>query len=592
MQSRVVIKSASVMLAMAMLFGGLTTIKTWLLPSSASAAASDSTTTVITDLGTLGGVSSRAMGINAIGQVAGYASTESGKMHAFLWDGTMRDLGTLTGSMESFAYAINDAGQIAGASSDLGSITPRAFLWQNNALTEIGAFAPRAINKNGEIAGAMAIKRNNLDWFEHACLWRSGALTDLGTLGGNYSYAYGLNDSGQIVGISFAANEANTRAFVWRNGAMTDLGTLGGASSQAYAINNANAIAGVANLGGDAPHGVLFTLNASGGVNTKSDLGALNSSYSYAYAVNNRGQAVGTNGHAVIWQNGMIADLNSVLPPDSGWALEAATAINEKGQIVGWGKLNGFTRAFLISRVSTAAVASVSAASYDSKLAPEAICSAFGEQLATAIQTANTTPLPTALAGTSLKVRDSAGEERIAPLFFVSPGQINFQVPPETAAGQAVISVISADNIISLGALNIANVAPGLFTANASGRGIAAAVALRIKADGTQSYEAISRFDATQNQIVTVPIDLGAATDQVFLLLFGTGARNRSSLATSAVTIGGVIAPVSFIGAQGDFVGLDQINVALPKNLAGRGEVELTLRVDGNTANPVKLNVR
>jgi probable HAF family extracellular repeat protein len=137
----------------------------------------------ITDLGTLGGVESRAYGLNALGQVAGYSPTPNEKPHAFMWDGMLHDLGTLPNAQESFAWAINDAGQVVGASSDLGSPTTRAFLWQNGQMTDTGEFSPRTINNRGEVAGSLNVKRKNVPWTEHACLWRDGALTDPGTPG-------------------------------------------------------------------------------------------------------------------------------------------------------------------------------------------------------------------------------------------------------------------------------------------------------------------------------------------------------------------------------------------------------------------------
>lgn len=92
---------------------------------------------------------------------------------------------------------------------------------------------------------------------------------------------------------------------------------------------------------------------------------------------------------------------------------------------------------------------------------------------------------------------------------------------------------------------------------------------------------------------MTAPIDLGPEGDQVTLLLFGTGIRGRSALAAVTCTIGGVSVPVSFAGSQGDLVGLDQINVGpLPRALAGRGEVDLVLLVDGKAANTVRISIR
>jgi uncharacterized protein (TIGR03437 family) len=144
--------------------------------------------------------------------------------------------------------------------------------------------------------------------------------------------------------------------------------------------------------------------------------------------------------------------------------------------------------------------------------------------------------------------------------------------------------------------VQIAPVAPGLFSANASGQGVASGVALRVKADGAQTYEPIARFDQAQNRFVAVPIDLGPnlgnATDQVFLILYGTGFRNRSALAAVACKIGGADAEVLFAGAAPGFVGLDQSNVRLPRSLAGRGEVDVVMTVDGKMANLVRIAVK
>ena len=89
-----------------------------------------------------------------------------------------------------------------------------------------------------------------------------------------------------------------------------------------------------------------------------------------------------------------------------------------------------------------------------------------------------------------------------------------------------------------------------------------------------------------------LPVDLGPEADQVFLVLFGSGLRARSSLAAVSARIGGAEAQVTYAGPQGDFLGLDQVNVRLARELAGRGEVDVTLVVDGREANPVKVHVR
>lgn len=250
----------------------------------------------------------------------------------------------------------------------------------------------------------------------------------------------------------------------------------------------------------------------------------------------------------------------------------------------------GFT---LNTWLTTGSITSVSAASFQgARLAPESICAAYGDKLALGTFVANTTPLPTALSETSLRVVDSLGVERVAPLFFVSPTQVNFQLPMGLATGTATATIVSGDGVTSGGRLEIAPVAPGLFAANANGRGPAAAVALRVKPDGSQQFEPVTRFDSAQNRAVAVPLDLGAEAEQLFLLLFGTGIRFRSQLAAVGVTIGGVATQVSFAGAQGELFGLDQLNVRLPRNLIGRGEVEVVLTIDGQTANIVTIAIK
>lgn len=237
-------------------------------------------------------------------------------------------------------------------------------------------------------------------------------------------------------------------------------------------------------------------------------------------------------------------------------------------------------------------VVSVSAASYRSdSVASESIVSAFGKGLATEPAFASTFPLPTSLAGTTVSVRDSAGVSRPAPLFFVAPDQINLQIPPGTAIGFATILIDSGNGTFSAGETLITWVEPSVFTADSTGQGVAAGLALRIRPGGDQVFEPIARFDPALNRIVPIPIDLGPEGDQVFLLLFGTGVRNRSALAGVTTRIGGEAANVIFAGAAPGFVGLDQANIQLKRSLKGRGELEVNLTVDGRQANPVRINV-
>jgi uncharacterized protein (TIGR03437 family) len=138
--------------------------------------------------------------------------------------------------------------------------------------------------------------------------------------------------------------------------------------------------------------------------------------------------------------------------------------------------------------------------------------------------------------------------------------------------------------------IQIGTVAPGVFAADATGSGLAAAVVLRVHADGTTSNSLVA--NCTAAGCTAIPIDLGIPTDQVFLSLYGTGIRGRSGLAGVTVTIGGSSAQVLYAGAQPTYPGLDQINVALSPSLAGGGDLTVATTVDGQKANAVKINVK
>jgi uncharacterized protein (TIGR03437 family) len=250
-------------------------------------------------------------------------------------------------------------------------------------------------------------------------------------------------------------------------------------------------------------------------------------------------------------------------------------------------------RALNASPPSTAPapLTTVSAASYGgSAIAQESIASAFGSGLARSTAAASSLPLPSSLGGVSVRVRDSAGTERLSPLFFVSPTQINYHVPPGTVAGPATLTVLDGGNTAATGTVQITRVAPGLFTADGSGRGAPAGDVVRVRSDNSQSLEPVARLEA--GRLVPAPIDLGPSADRLFLNLYGTGIRFRSALSAVRVQAGGVEATVTYAGPQGDFVGLDQVNVLLPRALIGRGEVDLQLTVDGQAANPVRILIR
>lgn len=241
------------------------------------------------------------------------------------------------------------------------------------------------------------------------------------------------------------------------------------------------------------------------------------------------------------------------------------------------------------------ALATVSAASFATgDLASETISAAFGSNLANGTAVAITQPLPTTLGGVSVSVRDNAGAgiARLAQLFFVSAGQINLLLPAGLSAGPALVSVTNSNGTIAAGTINIAAVAPGLFTVDASGRGFPAALAQRFKPDGSSTTAAIARFDNAQNRFVAIPIEFGDVTERTFLILFGTGVRGRSSLNNVKVRVADLELAPAYAGAQGSLAGLDQINVELPRSLAGRGEADVVLTVDGKAANTVRVNFK
>lgn len=222
-----------------------------------------------------------------------------------------------------------------------------------------------------------------------------------------------------------------------------------------------------------------------------------------------------------------------------------------------------------------------SSASYSAALAPEMIAAAFGQGLAVDTAVASQLPLPFTIASTRVMVRDSEGVQRDAAVYSVTPRQVNFIVPPGTSPGSATVLVTSGDGVVFTSKVMISRIAPGFFTANGTGSGVAAALVQRVRADGSQTLEPAS-----------MPIDLSRDGDLVFLNLFGTGIRGRSSLSSVHARAGGIDAPVIYAGAQSDSPGLDQINLLLPRTLAGRGDVEVVVTVDDVMANPVGIYVQ
>jgi uncharacterized protein (TIGR03437 family) len=242
--------------------------------------------------------------------------------------------------------------------------------------------------------------------------------------------------------------------------------------------------------------------------------------------------------------------------------------------------------------ISGRAAAHVSAASYvGAAAASESMMSAFGASLATVMQAATTMPLPQTLGGTRVTIKDSAGSEHAAPLFFVSPTQVNYLVPAGVAEGVATVTITNAAGVVARGLVHIGRVAPAVFSADASGKGYAAADVQRIRSDGAERYDRVARFDPAQQTYIALPIEL-RADEQAFLVLYGTGLKHRRALSAVKANMGGIATEVLYVGPQGQFAGLDQINLRLPSSLVGRGDVTVELEIDGRLTNPVRIFIK
>jgi len=283
----------------------------------------------LTDLGTLGGSTSEANGLNDAGQVVGYAEAADGMPYPVVWsNGVVTRLSTRPGR----AIAISAGGVAAGNVADAATSTrlDATLLTGGNAY-DLGTFGGSfslvaAVNDSGQVGGYARTS----DEKDHAFLGTASGMVDLGTFGGQYSYVYGLNQAGLAVGTAFDASGMQ-RCFRSTGGGLIDLGTLGGRFCNAFAVNDAGQITG--NSATSAGIGHAFVFDSRGMV----DLGTLGGTSSIAYAINRLGQTVGSartasnQSHAFFHDGTRMIDLGTL-----GGSTSVGRGVNASGQVIGY----------------------------------------------------------------------------------------------------------------------------------------------------------------------------------------------------------------------------------------------------------------
>lgn len=310
----------------------------------------------ITDIGAFGGNDTFAIALNDNRMVTGYYSV-GGTNRAFVWsNGVIYDPGTLGGNY-SYPNDINASGQIAGQSYDAMGNTYASVTTGTNTVG-LGTLGGRqsygyGINDAGDVVGSSDTTGGNL----HAFYWSqaTGTMRDLNAPGG-LSIASDVNNHGQVTGIFTISPGGGARQMFFYDGTqMITPGTLGGAESVGTRVNDAGQVAGYSQITGGAFHAFLY----SNGVMT--DIHNAGYAQSFAYGLNNAGSVVGVwrdagnNKHAFLWTmaTGML-DLQALIDPTLGWYLLSAAQINNNGDIVGYGILNGQVHAFLLTEVPEA----------------------------------------------------------------------------------------------------------------------------------------------------------------------------------------------------------------------------------------------
>ena len=309
------------------------------------------------DLGAFEDGYSAGAGLNATGAATGIFSIDALTRRAFRYaSGAMQDLGTLGGA-ESFGSSINDSGYVVGKSYVAGDARVHAFYAGDGPMRDLGTLGGTdsdayGVNAAGRVVGVASL-RGDLSSHAYLSAPDGGALQDLGTLGGDFSTGEAVNDADQVVGTSFTSG-GDFHGFLWQNGAMQDLGTLGG-NSRARAISSNGLIVGFSDYGTGSSFAVRFV----GGM--VENLGAIaGDTGSQALGVNASGVVVGESflsgsiplPRAFVYDGGMMFDLRSLVDASgAGWTFSSAAGVNDAGQIVGTGYIEGRTHAFVLTPV-------------------------------------------------------------------------------------------------------------------------------------------------------------------------------------------------------------------------------------------------
>jgi uncharacterized protein (TIGR03437 family) len=230
----------------------------------------------------------------------------------------------------------------------------------------------------------------------------------------------------------------------------------------------------------------------------------------------------------------------------------------------------------------------VSAASGIAPVAPGSIVSIYGSNLASTGTSA--TKQTTNLDGNSVTITDSSGAQGALILFYAGPTQINAEIPQTASAGVATLSTTTTAYGTQTGTVTLAEVAPGLFSANQTGKGVAAAQFVTNQANGAQTVVDVFQCSGGAETCVAVPLDVSGGNTA--LVLSGTGIRNRASYSPVTVTVGSQGLPAFYAGAAPNYIGEDQVDVLLPSSLAGSGTVNVSISVAGTVSNVVTVDIQ